>query len=140
MNLHFIRNNDAGRRKPRVTLLLICAVLASLLAIPLYLDRMRPAHSGKVRVRGVTAPLEIVRDEHAVPHIFAANEADALFGLGFVHAQDRCAVESLALAEWIGDEALSGLGAIGEVAATDADARDAQLSDDAYGGARESAV
>ena len=26
---------------------------------------------------------------HAVPHILALNKLDALFGLGYVHAQDR---------------------------------------------------
>src|SRR4029453_758077 len=29
------------------------------------------------------------RDADAIPHIFAANVPDALFGLGYVHAQDR---------------------------------------------------
>jgi penicillin amidase len=40
-------------------------------------------------VAGLRARLEIVRDRQGVPHIRAANEPDALFGLGFVHAQDR---------------------------------------------------
>src|SRR6266540_759184 len=33
--------------------------------------------------------IDIVRDADAVPHIFAATKADGLFGLGYVHAQDR---------------------------------------------------
>lgn len=45
--------------------------------------------SGAARVVGLRQPLEIVRDRHAVPHIFAATELDAYFGLGYVHAQDR---------------------------------------------------
>jgi penicillin G amidase len=40
-------------------------------------------------VDGVTEPLEIVRDVHAIPHILSRTDADAFFGLGFVHAQDR---------------------------------------------------
>ena len=36
-----------------------------------------------------SAPIDIVRDADAIPHIFAATKADALFGLGYVHAQDR---------------------------------------------------
>ena len=44
---------------------------------------------GTVRVAGLSAPIEIVRDADAIPHIFAANKLDALFGLGYVHAQDR---------------------------------------------------
>jgi penicillin amidase len=36
-----------------------------------------------------TAPIEIIRDRDAVPHIYAATARDAYFGQGFVHAQDR---------------------------------------------------
>jgi penicillin G amidase len=42
-----------------------------------------------VTVAGVSAPIDIVRDADAVPHVFATNKTDALFGLGYVHAQDR---------------------------------------------------
>jgi penicillin amidase len=38
---------------------------------------------------GPLGEIEIVRDRNAVPHILAAQDADAFFGLGFVHAQDR---------------------------------------------------
>lgn len=40
-------------------------------------------------IAGLRAKLEIIRDREGVPHIRARSEADALFGLGFVHAQDR---------------------------------------------------
>ena len=40
-------------------------------------------------VRGISGPVEIVRDTHAIPHIFATDDADVMFGLGFSHAQDR---------------------------------------------------
>ena len=48
-----------------------------------------PQIDGALRLHGVRAPIEIIRDASAVPHIYAECEADALFGLGFVHAQDR---------------------------------------------------
>ena len=38
---------------------------------------------------GLTAPVEVVRDRNAVPHIYADSAEDALFALGYVHAQDR---------------------------------------------------
>src|SRR5213076_2288674 len=44
---------------------------------------------GEASVPGISAPVEIIRDRDAIPHIFASNKADALFGLGYVHAQDR---------------------------------------------------
>jgi penicillin amidase len=42
-----------------------------------------------MRVTGLAGPVEIVRDADAVPHIFASTKADAFYGLGYVHAQDR---------------------------------------------------
>ena len=64
--------------------ILIGAVVAYVL-----LRRSLPAVEGSVTVAGLTAPVEIVRDADAIPHIFAASKNDALFGLGYVHAQDR---------------------------------------------------
>ena len=34
-------------------------------------------------------PVTVIRDENAVPHIFAGNQLDAYRALGYVHAQDR---------------------------------------------------
>jgi penicillin amidase len=48
-----------------------------------------PAWEGEVSVRGLQAPVEILRDRFGVPHIFAGSERDAHLALGFVHAQDR---------------------------------------------------
>jgi penicillin amidase len=38
---------------------------------------------------GLKAPVEILRDKNAVPHIIAGSLEDASFALGYVHAQDR---------------------------------------------------
>ena len=38
---------------------------------------------------GLQGPVEIVRDTHNVPHIFAEADGDVFFGLGVAHAQDR---------------------------------------------------
>src|SRR3954468_3744253 len=54
-----------------------------------YLRRSLPDVNGMVTVDGVSAPVDIVRDRDAIPHIYAASRRDALFGLGYVHAQDR---------------------------------------------------
>ena len=48
-----------------------------------------PKVNGRVRVQGIGAPVEILRDEWGVPHVFAKSTADAAFGLGYCHAQDR---------------------------------------------------
>ena len=54
-----------------------------------YLLRSLPQIDGTTTVAGLAAPIEIVRDADAIPHIFAANKLDGLFGLGYAHAQDR---------------------------------------------------
>ena len=37
----------------------------------------------------VSAPVEVVFDDMAVPHIYAERESDAMFALGYVHASER---------------------------------------------------
>mgnify|MGYP002884108083 CR=1 FL=1 len=48
-----------------------------------------PWTSGSMTVAGLAKPVEILRDEHGVPHIAAETEADAYFALGLAHAKDR---------------------------------------------------
>ena len=47
-----------------------------------YLRRSLPQIDGRVTVAGLSAPVEIIRDSDAIPHIVAANKLDGLFGLG----------------------------------------------------------
>ena len=44
---------------------------------------------GEVRVPGLTAPVEIIRDQQGIPHIYARNDHDMFFAQGYVMAQDR---------------------------------------------------
>ncbi|MDP4288753.1 MAG: penicillin acylase family protein [Bacteroidota bacterium] len=44
---------------------------------------------GQATVRGISASVQIDRDEFAIPHIHGATEHDAWFGLGYAEAQDR---------------------------------------------------
>ncbi len=55
----------------------------------LWLRGSLPQFDGEMPLSGLSAPVEVVRDRHGVPHILARSEEDALFALGFVHAQDR---------------------------------------------------
>jgi penicillin amidase len=79
-----------ARRWLRRVVLFSVIVVAALTA--LFLWRVRaplPATSGTVAVDGLRARVEIIRDLDDIPHIRANDEADALFGLGYVHAQER---------------------------------------------------
>jgi penicillin amidase len=70
-----------------VVLLLLIAIAS--LGLLHYIRRSLPVVDGEASVQGISAPIEIVRDADAIPHVFASTKADALFGLGYVHAQDR---------------------------------------------------
>ena len=48
-----------------------------------------PQTGGELAVAGLSAPVEVIRDEWGVPHLYAANEHDLFFAQGYVHAQDR---------------------------------------------------
>lgn len=68
---------------------------------------------GRLSLRGLQAPVEVVVDRRGVPHIFAASELDAYRALGFLTARDRLLQLELQtraaagrLTEWVGEVAL----------------------------------
>ncbi|MCX7960014.1 MAG: penicillin acylase family protein [Burkholderiales bacterium] len=68
--------------------ILALAVLAGVAAY-LYLLRSLPQTRGDIRLAGLGGPVEVLRDRYGIPHIHAQSLTDAVFALGFVHAQDR---------------------------------------------------
>ncbi len=71
-----------------VTAGLLLAFLAG--CIVYYLaSRSLPDYNARLTVAGLSGPVEIVRDNANVPHIFGSTDEDVYFGLGFAHAQDR---------------------------------------------------
>jgi penicillin G amidase len=48
-----------------------------------------PNYKGDLIVKGVTGNVEIIRDSYGMPHIYAGNDNDAYFALGYCMAQDR---------------------------------------------------
>lgn len=70
-------------------LLLLVILFAGGAGTYLYLRKSLPKTEGEVRLAGIGAPVEVLRDRHGIPHIYAASLEDAHFALGFVHAQDR---------------------------------------------------
>jgi penicillin amidase len=66
-------------------------VLAVVAVVVVYflLSRSLPDYDKTLNVDGITAPVEIVRDNANVPHVFGQSDADSFYGLGYAHAQDR---------------------------------------------------
>ncbi len=73
----------------RFLLLLFLALLGATAVVTWRLWRALPQLDGPVTVSGLHHPVEVVRDSEDIPHIRAWDEGDALFALGYVHAQDR---------------------------------------------------
>ena len=73
----------------RVFLAFLALIGGAALGGYFYLRLSLPQTSGVIELAGLGAEVEVLRDPHGIPHIFAKSEADAQFALGFVHAQDR---------------------------------------------------
>ncbi|MCU0800399.1 MAG: penicillin acylase family protein [Rhodobacteraceae bacterium] len=72
--------------------LFTAAIALGLLAMVIaywFLSRSLPDYAEDFTLQGITAPVEIVRNNDNVPHIFGATDDDVFFALGFAHAQDR---------------------------------------------------
>jgi penicillin G amidase len=67
-------------------LLLFLIVIAAVL---LWLRVSLPGPGATVALKGLSAPVSIVRDRYGIPTITAGNERDAVFALGFMHAKER---------------------------------------------------
>ena len=76
----------------RITSGLIGLIVLAIVVVYYLASRSLPDYQKTLRVPAISAPVEIVRDNANVPHIFpadAAPDTDAYFGLGYAHAQDR---------------------------------------------------
>ena len=71
-----------------VTGLIALGVIVTALAYYI-LSRSLVDYDEDFTVAGITAPVEIVRNNDNVPHIFGKTDKDVFFALGFAHAQDR---------------------------------------------------
>ncbi len=80
----------AARRRVGFALAAFLALLLVLVGgFTLYLRSSLPQTEGRIVVAGLQHPVRITRDADDVPLIRAQDVADAAFGLGFVHAEER---------------------------------------------------
>ncbi len=113
-----------NRRKPMnlitvilaLALLFVIILLGGGLIIYIYwwlVQRPSPQHEGELELPELDAAVEVLRDQHGIPHIYAQSEADLWRAQGFAHAQDRLwqmeqnrRVAQGRLAELVGEGAL----------------------------------
>ena len=78
--------------RPARVALVVLALAAVLFAADcerLFLHKGYPQTDGQIDGLAVSAEVQVLRDEFGFPHIYAESRDDLMFGLGFVHAQDR---------------------------------------------------
>ncbi|HTJ63943.1 MAG TPA: penicillin acylase family protein [Alphaproteobacteria bacterium] len=83
-----------GIRRALVILVILAAIIVLVPAgliggIIVWIKTSPPPTSGEVKLPTLTAPVDVVWDENAVPHIFAKTLRDAYRTMGWVHARDR---------------------------------------------------
>ncbi len=74
-------------RKTFAVLFVLLIILS--VSVLIYLTSQKPQYSGTLQLKGLQEKVSVVFDFYGVPHIYANNEEDAYFALGYVHAQDR---------------------------------------------------
>jgi penicillin amidase len=81
------------RRLPRWLLFPAIVVVLALLVLPaLAVTSARqsfPQVDGRLTLPGLAGSVDVLRDGHGVPHVYADNPEDLFQAQGFVHAQDR---------------------------------------------------
>jgi penicillin G amidase len=93
--------------------ILILILLLGTLIIHIFLDGTKPKYNGVLTIDGIKNEINIYYDDYGVPHIYAANEEDAYYALGYVYAQDRLfqtqffkLIASGRLSEYLGKDVL----------------------------------
>ncbi|WP_170592558.1 penicillin acylase family protein [Ruegeria arenilitoris] len=68
---------------------LVLLTLAAIGLVYFLASQSLPDYDQTLEVKGLNAPVEIVRDTANVPHILGQTDPNVFFGLGYAHAQDR---------------------------------------------------
>ena len=69
--------------------LILCLIILFVIFIYFLINQSIPNYNRDYTLSEPFGSIKIIRDRHAVPHIFADDKRDLFFGLGFTHAQDR---------------------------------------------------
>jgi penicillin amidase len=79
----------AGRWATYTAVAVVLLLVAGLVAGVVVVRKPFPQTTGEIRLAGLSAPVEVLRDEHGIPQLYADTAHDLFYAQGFVHAQDR---------------------------------------------------
>ena len=76
--------------KRTITAVAVVVVAAAATGVAVFMGAGRgPRVDGELALPGLTAKVRVLRDEHGIPYIFAANTPDLIHAQGFFTAQHR---------------------------------------------------
>ena len=78
-----------ARRTTYGVVLLVLVLVAGLVAGVVVARRPLPQTDGTLQLPGLSDSVEVVRDAHGIPQLYADNSTDLFYAQGFVQAQDR---------------------------------------------------
>jgi penicillin amidase len=81
-------------KAPRIILfsllgLVVIALIAGLILVTGIKRSALPRYAGEIRLEGLSSEVTVFRDGRGMPHIYAANEHDLYFAVGYIMAQER---------------------------------------------------
>ena len=68
---------------------LIIVIIGAFIAFRVITRRALPDYNKDIALKGLQSEVTILRDQYAVPHIYAENEHDLYVAVGYAMAQDR---------------------------------------------------
>lgn len=108
--------NTPSGKKRSYKLWIVAVLVLFLLALAIsyeFIYARVPQMNGKVAIKGLSAPVEVLRDQNGIPHINAKNNLDAFRTLGYIMASERLFQMEISrrlaqgeLAELFGEKAL----------------------------------
>ncbi len=72
-----------------LTGLIIVAAIAGTIIITGIKRGALPQYKGELSVKGLSSPVTVFRDERGMPHIYAENEHDLYYAVGYIMSQER---------------------------------------------------
>jgi len=72
-------------------ILLAIIIILILLSVAGYffMQNTKPVYNDEITLKGLNKQVKVYYDDFGIPHIYAQNEEDAYFALGYVYANDR---------------------------------------------------
>ena len=68
---------------------LLVLIFFAIIGSYFYLRKSLPDYSGTEKISGIKSEVNIYRDKYSIPTVYADNDNDIYFALGYIHAQER---------------------------------------------------